>query len=621
MANGVGWGIRYTLAIVLSTAFGALFGSTDLFRETLLGATGVSASRAAQCIGYTVALAIFWLLAIRLTQELRKRGGRAAALRQLLLPIAALAIVTAAHQVLLLVVEPVVTPAGHHLYNLAFIAAMMLAAGWLVFTVLGKSWLTALSARSGDAVIEARESNRSAATYALAPAVGGTALPAAPVSTAIASMDSQPLSLGVVDVGFDPDELRLSGAREWLARQALTPPLPLLTLLRGLWPIPRLGGWAAVTRYDDVVEVLSLPGIFEVPWSRYIRLLNDGDLDPGTNFLLGIDAQDEHDRVLNRVAPLFTREDVDASVVPLTFRHASEVVAQSSGRVDAIQDLMIAMPLMLCERYYGVTIPDRRSFAQWTMAMSGFLFGPPQANAEALRLAEAAARRVREVVDGAIAQALDRPIGESPATRTVLARFVSAHRNDASFTLKELRAAIMGMIMGFVPTNTMAGGHILEVLLRSREAFEAARGAAAAGDDDLLQRCAFEALRFMPINPGPFRRCSEDYVVAAGTSHASRIPAGTYVLCSTMSAMFDPRRVSEPRKFNPRRAASDYMHFGRGMHWCAGAFIAEAQITQTLKPLLLCRGLRRAAGSAGRLQLLGTFPEHLVVEFDAEGPS
>ena len=82
-----------------------------------------------------------------------------------------------------------------------------------------------------------------------------------------------------------------------------------------------------------------------------------------------------------------------------------------------------------------------------------------------------------------------------------------------------------------------------------------------------------------------------------------------------MSAMFDARKVHGPFFFNPRRAASDYMLFGYGLHWCAGVFIAQAQITQTFKALLLQPSLERAPGKAGKLRLRGGFPDHLEVSF------
>ena len=80
-----------------------------------------------------------------------------------------------------------------------------------------------------------------------------------------------------------------------------------------------------------------------------------------------------------------------------------------------------------------------------------------------------------------------------------------------------IRAILIGMIDGFVPTNTMAGGHILEMLLRKPVFMARAQAAASADDDALLKRCLFEAMRFKPLNPGPFRSCAEDYTIASST--------------------------------------------------------------------------------------------------------
>jgi cytochrome P450 len=150
------------------------------------------------------------------------------------------------------------------------------------------------------------------------------------------------------------------------------------------------------------------------------------------------------------------------------------------------------------------------------------------------------------------------------------------------------------------------------MLLRRKRLKTAAREAAVAGDDDLLKHCLFEAMRFMPLNPGPFRICGRDYTAAADTPRATTIKAKTKVLASTMSAMLDPRQLDAPRQFNSQRPASDYMLFGYGMHWCVGTFIAQAQITQTFKALLLQPGLRRAS----KLKRRGLFPDRLVVRWD-----
>jgi cytochrome P450 len=200
-----------------------------------------------------------------------------------------------------------------------------------------------------------------------------------------------------------------------------------------------------------------------------------------------------------------------------------------------------------------------------------------------------------------------------------LARIARDHKGDPGELPKsEIRALLIGMITGFFPTNTMAGGHILEMLLRKPEMMKRAQQAADAGDDDRLMHCLFEALRFMPINLGPFRISARDHRVAADTERAATIRKDTKVLAMTSSAMFDSRQVKKPFRFDPGRPVSNYVHFGFGMHWCVGAMIARTQITQTLKALLVRSSVERATGSAGKLALWGLFPDHLYVTFDED---
>lgn len=179
-----------------------------------------------------------------------------------------------------------------------------------------------------------------------------------------------------------------------------------------------------------------------------------------------------------------------------------------------------------------------------------------------------------------------------------------------------IRAILIGMVTGFVPTNTMASGHMLDLLLGKSDWMRQAREAARAGDDDLLKRCLFEAMRFWPLNPGPFRVASEDVVIAAGTRREKMIKKGTKMLVSTQSAMHDPRRVDNPEIFDPSRDQTDYMLMGFGLHWCIGAPLAYAQITQTFKALLERDNVRRAPGTDGKMTTFGPFPESLWVEYD-----
>jgi cytochrome P450 len=403
----------------------------------------------------------------------------------------------------------------------------------------------------------------------------------------------------------------------FVARVLMSPPQRLLAILRLLWPIPRVFDWAAVLRYDDVAEVLGRHDVFRVPFGNEIARLNDG-VEPGTPFMLGIDDPAEHGRQANLVMQAFRFDDIDAVVAPASHASARRRLRNARrGSFDAISQLVTAVPLDICREYYGVDIAEEggQAFAYATIELSGHLFGFPPIEPSEAGTEDSASAYVRTVVD----RSIEREIAAPSGGKTVLARLAHEHNRDpAGLPTSTIRAVLIGMITGFVPTNTMAGGHILEMLLRKPDMLNRAQQAAQAGDDDRLMRCLFEALRFMPINLGPFRVCSRDHRVAPDSARAATIRAGTRVLAMTSSAMFDSRHVGKPFKFDPGRPASNYMHFGFGMHWCVGSMIARAQITQTFKALLAHPGLDRAPGRAGRLGLWGLFPDHLYVVFDQE---
>jgi len=410
---------------------------------------------------------------------------------------------------------------------------------------------------------------------------------------------------------FNRQDLQTDG---WLAKAigfVLSDPrcLWFYGLLRNVWPIPAAKGWAMVTRFDDVQEVLRHDKVFEVPFGANVQTLNDGP-----NFLLGMSDGPEYRQVYKDIVAAFRRDDVARVVAPLSYQLAADKVAACGGRIDAVRELITWVPSMICESYYGVQIPDKYEFADWTIAMSTFMFGNPSDKPEYRRIALAGTARLQLLIDAGI----ERARGEIDGQRDdVLMRLVRLQgQAGGAPSDKIIRSYLIGMITGFVPTNTMAAGHMLEMLLRRADFLATTRAAALAGDDDLLRRCLFEAMRFMPLNPGPFRVCAEDYTIARGTRREKTIKAGTKLLVGTKSAMFDGRRLKHPYAFNPDRPRDNYMLFGHGLHWCVGAYIAEAQITQTFKALLTQSNLRRADGPAGTLKEFGPFPSSLTVQFD-----
>ena len=381
-------------------------------------------------------------------------------------------------------------------------------------------------------------------------------------------------------------------------------------LVRTVWPIPRVAGWALVSRYDDVAEVFSRHDAFRVPFGAEITRLNGGGPN-GTPFILGMDDDAEHARQLRLVMQAFRHADIP-TVKKIAYEAASRQLEERvrDGEIDAIQDLITAVPLAICEEYYGVAIAERQTFAYATIAVSSHLFGVPPIKDDSPAANEAAAY-IRAIVNDAV----EREPDHLGSDETIVQRLVKTHRKGA-LPLAEVSAFLIGMITGFVPTNTLAGGHILAVLCRNKDYMKRTRDAALTGDDALLGRHLFEALRFMPINPGRFRICEADTVIGGDSPRAACIRKGTTVLASTQSAMFDSLRIDAPRTFNADRDASDYMHFGYGLHWCAGVHIARAQITQTFKALLRHGEIE----SRGLLERRGGFPDHFTLQFRKPHP-
>lgn len=415
-------------------------------------------------------------------------------------------------------------------------------------------------------------------------------------------------STSAPSASFNIEDMRPRG-RARIGAKLLSSPQWWMGFLRNYWPIAPLPGLGAtmVTRFEDVQEVLAEEA-FQQPVGPRMRQLMDGP-----EFALALPDKAAYRRQRRQIMEAFRLEDVTAFIAPRSAELAEEILA-GRGRIDAVEELLMRVPTLLCRDYYGIEVPDPTLFGQWTMAISGYLFSSAsKEKGPAWGTARAAADRLLPLLDQAIRTAKHE--GPSP---TIVSRLVQMQREGGGDPSDEMiRAELAGMVIGFVPTNTIASGNMLEMLLRRRDFMARAQEAARDGDDELLWRCLRETLRFKPINPGPFRECVEDYTIADGRPHATLIRAGTPLLVSTQSAMFDERNVSEPRRFRPDRPGHDSMVFGYGLHWCIGAFLAAAQITQTLKPLLTRRRLRPVRGRAGRMRRIGLLPAHLSVEFDA----
>jgi cytochrome P450 len=384
-------------------------------------------------------------------------------------------------------------------------------------------------------------------------------------------------------------------------------PEPVFAILRNIKPILVVKNFALVTRFADVQEVLERDDVFQVTYGKKMEAVTGGP-----NFFLGMQNSPEYERDVAHMRTVIRRDDV-GKIATFVGQTAEGLVAASGGKIDAVQ-LSRTVPVRWVASYFGCPVNSETDLADWATVIFQYLFADlnndPVLDAAALD----AAAKVRPWLDALIAQRKAKPTQADDVLGRCLALQTLGlpAMDDVS-----IRNNLVGLIVGAIPTTSKCCAQALDELLKRPDELARAQEAARAGDDALLAQYVFEALRFRPNNPGLIRIAAEDYVVARSELHATKIPKGAQVLAATQSAMFDGRMVESPNEFRIGRPDYSYLHFGFGLHRCFGQYVNRVQIPGILKPLLQRKGLRRAPGSAGQLQMKGPFPSALALEFDA----
>lgn len=355
-----------------------------------------------------------------------------------------------------------------------------------------------------------------------------------------------------------------------------------------------------VTRFDDVQEICERHDDFPVPYQKMVD-----HLSWVPTFLLAMKDTPEYRETLKQVYQLWRKEDLE--FVRRIARETSEQhLDAAKGRIDAIQDLMVPVTLAVIERYYGIPISaqDRQPFSDGAMHIAGYLFGPQSLNPKKIALAQRAIAGVWSVIDKAIAAAHANPLPES----TIIGRCIAQKITDDA----HLRSYLMGMIVGYLPTNTNANGRVLDVVMNEPEALRHALEAGRSGDYDRMLKVMYESLRMNYILPGLWRTTTEPREIGAGGGSPRRIEAGRLIYISFMAAMMDARRIAHPERFDPDRSPDVYMIYGYKFHWCVGAYISDAMMKEIFMSIM-----KRAPQQEGKLKMYGNFPWNLVLRYKA----
>lgn len=427
---------------------------------------------------------------------------------------------------------------------------------------------------------------------------------------------------------FDRERLRRSTFTGRIFSWAFEHPDWWLGIFRRFFPRVRWGKVVFLTRFEDVREVLERQDEFETPYGRELR-----EFSGGFDFLLSLKDGKLYREQKSVVLSAFPPDEVDGRVREIAARCSKEIVSYAGEKFDAASQLMRIVPVLICRDYYGLDIEDPRQFGDWAISINQILFGDWGADTVTRELAVAGAASLFATVDRSIIIA-ENAVKQGNVVDTPLGRLVHmaqsdhdnpfkrvmqiVHETNPTATDREVvRSIMVGMVVGFAPTNLLGGINCLDAVLNRPEIFDYIKKAIKDGDNARLDKAILEAMRFKPHWIWPWRYTGEAKTIGLKRGRPYSIPAGVSVLPATRSAMFDESVVNDPWTFNPDRSLSENMVFGVGIHRCIGAAIASVQIAEAFRALFEKPGFRRAPGKEGKLTRLGPYPDRLMVEFDA----
>ena len=406
-------------------------------------------------------------------------------------------------------------------------------------------------------------------------------------------------------IGADVDRVVSEGKQE-LEQHVTEHPQPLFALLRAVKPVLFIHDIAVVTRYEDVVGVLTHDEAFGVePYSGKMTSLA-GD------FILGLDETPEYEHDVSILRLAAPRSDMTrlTDFVAQTAEELVEAGASAGGTVN-VADVAKRVPARLIGHWFGTPGPDQDAMIEWTLAMFEDIFVNVKNDPDVHARAVEASSQLRPYLLDTIAE---RKRERNAGADTVVDRLLAMQGTPASaFSDEDIATNIIGLVVGFVPTIATATTFAINELLDRPEVLRGAQDAARADDIDTVRAYMWEAMRFAPQGPGLLRRTLTDFVIGEGTGHAATVRAGMLTFASTESAMLDGEVVDDPDEFRIGRPAHHYLHFGAGLHQCFGRFANAVQIPLIAAALLRRPDFARSPGAHGSLVKNGPYPQSLIV--------
>ncbi|ETB15473.1 cytochrome P450 [Mycobacterium avium 10-5560] len=325
----------------------------------------------------------------------------------------------------------------------------------------------------------------------------------------------------------------------------------------------------ALSRYEDVAR--ELPN-----WQTYQSgrgttadiLFSNVEVPPGILLFEDPPLHDLHRRLLSRVFTPRRMLAVEDLVRGFCVRELDPLVG--AGGFDFIRDLGAMMPMRTIGYLLGIPEEDQEKIRDRSVANIELSRDSDPAAVDANVFANSIALfaeyiewRADHPSDDLMTELLRAEIDEPDGTRRPLSRTeVLAYTAMIAGAGNETTARLIGFM-----------GQLLSDHPDQRREL--------AADPSLIPGAVEETLRFEPPSPVQAR-----YVARDAEHYGRVVPEGSFMLLLNGSANRDPRRFTDPDRYDIHRQGGGHLSFGQGLHFCLGSALARMEARVAFEEVL-----------------------------------
>ncbi|WP_016906746.1 cytochrome P450 [Streptomyces xiaopingdaonensis] len=356
-------------------------------------------------------------------------------------------------------------------------------------------------------------------------------------------------------------------------------PFPAYRTLRDEFPLLRgpLGAFL-VSRYEDCESLLRDRRMGkDFANSQFFEQVMGQAGDEAPPFLgLGLDDFDaklfmltdppEHTRLRGLVSQAFTPATIK-KLGPSVTAVVDELLADLPDRFDLMERLAGPMPIRVLGDMLGIPAEDHARFTAWSTEIAGLLDLDVELPPEA---AQARRKAVAECTGYFLELAGTRGSGDD-----LISQLVRARDEDSVLTTQEIAATCVLLVVAAQETFSNLVGNAAVVFSRQPDAFTH-----LAAHPEATDAVLDEIMRLEPPAHQVGRIALEPVEL-----HGTTIEPGNAVILLVASANRDERAFPEPDTFDTGREGPAHLSFGRGVHYCLGAPLANLMAKEVLRGL------------------------------------